>query len=905
MAEEKRIAYKAGITRNPSDFLCGDGELAECINLATDNEELKTMVPPSEYIHSSNIPKILYIHKHNVSDRYIVLRDTSIYWGVRNSDGSFAYDSTYDLLMTVDGTPKVTSIGKTLIIADNTGMHYFLWKEDSYLGLGEIPEVKMEFWMKQQSHIESKTTINGEFSYDNSRWDVATGKQNECNDIIIGLYTENRTKIAQAKSFCEPFFIRTALQMRDGSYTHISQPILMLPSVSRNTYFRFPDPNSNPKYLYADTHRSELMYKDIGQGSALNNWSDLISNITIFISDKINLYDLAVDQAVYNADQVFINGLYRSSRINPRTDPEDRNYTEYIKLPIGYNSCLRRRPFSEIVEEIAKKSIFYKLCEIPLDETGGGNDCHMSALFGTHDLENITTRDRLEYDDYFSRCQMIPSMMFPYNGRLNISGVSRGFFNGYDFFMPNDNSLNHSAVTNKYDIYVTIKTDSGDRIVHQSMRTKQKQGIYFYYPDPRASHVRIIKNDIECVCDRSLKEHPGLNGAYYFRLEGLSDDSDLAAAFSEINDNANNQQDSFTENPGDEIQTNVEPEQLPNYIIQSEVNNPMVFKAESYNRVGTGRILAMSTLTMALSQDPYGRTDLLVFSESGLWGMEVDRTGLYENLHPYTRDVCINPSNIIQTDFAVFFVSKKGLMKITDNGVSCVSEQMNGVTFNTDDMPGYEDIAHEDPSSPAYPWAGVIRACQEEESSFLNYIRNSSCVMAYDYIDSRIYIINPNYPFCYVYNMIDGSISKTVLEAKITNTVNNYPDYLLQGKIDNQSVVYSLYEKPREEEVRDRVMAYLLTRPMKLAGAVSQASLREMVNVGMWKRTDDNGNELSCVKSEVFVSSDMQEWYPLSSRFGAAARYFRLALYMKMLPTERLSGTIIRVQERREEHMRK
>ena len=32
MEQEHRISYKAGITRTPSDFLCSDGELAECIN---------------------------------------------------------------------------------------------------------------------------------------------------------------------------------------------------------------------------------------------------------------------------------------------------------------------------------------------------------------------------------------------------------------------------------------------------------------------------------------------------------------------------------------------------------------------------------------------------------------------------------------------------------------------------------------------------------------------------------------------------------------------------------------------------------------------------------------------------------------------------------------------------------
>ena len=102
MEEEHRITYKAGITRNPSDFLCSDGELAECINLATDNEELKPIVQPAGYITSAediggssmDIPTILYIHKFNNEERYIGFSPTNhqgtiIYpmvWGIK--DGS-------------------------------------------------------------------------------------------------------------------------------------------------------------------------------------------------------------------------------------------------------------------------------------------------------------------------------------------------------------------------------------------------------------------------------------------------------------------------------------------------------------------------------------------------------------------------------------------------------------------------------------------------------------------------------------------------------------------------------------------------------------------------------------------------------------------------------------------------
>ena len=55
MEQEHRLTYKAGITRTPSDFLCSDGELAECINLATDTEELKPMVQPVQSLNTQAI----------------------------------------------------------------------------------------------------------------------------------------------------------------------------------------------------------------------------------------------------------------------------------------------------------------------------------------------------------------------------------------------------------------------------------------------------------------------------------------------------------------------------------------------------------------------------------------------------------------------------------------------------------------------------------------------------------------------------------------------------------------------------------------------------------------------------------------------------------------------------------
>jgi hypothetical protein len=209
---------------------------------------------------------------------------------------------------------------------------------------------------------------------------------------------------------------------------------------------------------------------------------------------------------------------------------------------------------------------------------------------------------------------------------------------------------------------VTIKADQGEYTVkHTANVSDHIQGIFFYYPDSRAKHVIIMKDDT-CILNEDLKEHGGLNGAFYFKgLPGI-----------DVNEEPR------TTTPTIPRYDNNATEQLGNYIVTSEVNNPFVYKADGYNKVGTGKIIGMSTTTQALSQGQFGQFPLLVFSESGIWAMDLDKTGLFISVHPMSREVCNNAKSITQTDGAVFFTSEKGLMVITGSEIRCVSEQLNG-----------------------------------------------------------------------------------------------------------------------------------------------------------------------------------------------------------------------------------
>lgn len=923
--QEHRISYKAGITRTPSDFLCQDGELAECINLTTDNEELKPIVQPAEYISAAkdsnnaaiDMPRFLYIHKFT-GDRYIgVVEEIEgtgeqahtvnvLHWGTLEEDSQTG-TTTYidqgalkinvtDKLYYTDST-KVTSIGKTLIIADSDGIHYYLWDADnnSYKTLNSIPTPKVEFFLKgaPTAGISSMRVQNSQ-SYEGiikrrdgqvDTWELSEeGGQGAYNDLVIGLYLKNKKALAQRKLFCEPFFVRTAVELTDGSYTLLSQPILMFPSIYQNSYGYI---NTNTKDLGIDTYGCELHYI-IDSSVDYADWSDIVKNIVVFVSDGIDLYDLTVDQfipSVMSQGDLQYSGIYRSGTsaistynefTSSGTGADIKDYS--ILNQRGANNHSYNTDHSEIENEIKSKSIFYKLCEIGV--VGDGSDKNIAEKIEKHTLENLTTRPRLEYDDYYSHSILYPDFLYSYNSRLNIANVKRSMFEGFGFFMPYDNDVTvENAAT--YTFYVSINTDIGTKTVRHIETTRQKQGLWFYYPDTRAKHVMIYKGN-DLILDEDLTEHSGLFGAYYFK--GLPTSSEPETPITATAP----------------VYSDPTPEILPNYIITSDVNNPFVFPKSGYNKVGIGKILAMSTTTMALSQDQFGKTDLIVFSESGIWGMEVDRTGLYQSIHAVTRDVLINPHNVIQIDGAVFFVTKKGLMVITERvqgGVQCMSERIDGIPFNTNTLTGL---------ATGTDWATIVEAGQTNDA-FHKYISSASCMIAYDYIESRLIITNPSYGFSYIYNIAEGTIAKTILPSTITNVVNNYPDYLLRSNETRsdtkKGVVYSFYEKPREEEVNSRQTAFLLTRPMKLSGPVSKDSLRQLKNVGYW----DEGTTqtpLSCVKVKIYLSDDLKNWYEDTSRFGAAAKYYRLAFFINMLPSERLSGTIITTQPSRTNNFR-
>ena len=888
--KQQQLLFDKGITNVPSDALCSDNTLAESIGMVYADGEHKVIQKPvkqMEYNVGYTNYKILYIHKYNERKRYITWKSEghysttySLVWcenvnGVLTSRGTFSGVS-----VSSDSTALVvSSIGKTLIVSDANGMHYFLWNVDdnSYKNIGDIPSPDVEFFLTdvksrmggnrsnpQQTtvnvKITSKASFRGIVTHETGtirRWIIDSDRstQADYNNLVVGLYAKNKKELNQKKCFCEPFFIRTAIELYDGSYHMISQPILMFPSITTNTYGSLDDID---KTISLTTYGCELHYVN---KSHFEDWSDIVKDVVVFITDDISIYDLSVDQAMWqevSQGHLFYNGLYRA--VNGTKTTYHTATTPATGHPDYEFNCmvLDQRPQDEIEKDIVSRSVFYKLCSIGRSYDGAERD--IAEKIETHTLENITTQERLDADDYYSRSVLNPSFIYSYNSRLNIASVLRSMFEGYGCFMPYDND---TAATYKF--YVSIKTDSGTRLVrHIETDIYQKQGIWFYYPDSRAYHVMIFKGN-DCILDADLTEHSGLNGAYYFK--GLPESSEPETPVNAV----------------EPTYTEPDPEMLSNYIIQSEVNNPFVFKAEGYYKVGTGKIMAMSSTTQALSEGQFGQFPLLVFSESGIWALTVASTGYYDSIHPISREVLSNKRSVTQTDGAVFFVSKKGLMIVVGNQVKCVSEQLSGKSKTND----------------------ILR----DEISFNEFLQNA--FIAYDYRDSLLWIFNTNIITTaqqpYIYSIKSGTFGRVTSDLydswTITNTVNDYPDYLLSAG----NYFYSLLDRPdinADGTIVDNVFvqntysAKMVSRPLKLENALALKSIMQVKHI-------HDLNENATLTLRIFASNDLKHWFEMSSIRGVPWKYYKFRYdFTNLKATDRFAGTMLITQERRTNKLR-
>lgn len=906
--ERKVLSFGKGMTNVPSDLMSEDNELEVCDGFIYRDGELKPVQKPVKIGQTSFT--IMYVHK--MADYKNLIAK------VEHSQSIICYKMTDDGIdidsgqtFSIGEPSEITSVGNTLICVTENGIHYLLFKGTKYVDLGpELPKPKVEFRtfatnlgigsgkttpldIREFCETSKKTAY-----YDDSGrlTSVTTSKTstywtykpindvNKIKDFQTAVQGHVASSIKEAKEtnkFCFPFFVRYALKLHDGSYARISNPILVCPTINRNlkiTPHRIREEgfeesvnsqtldlenvNSSAAifFIYSIGH-SDLYYKASIEGA--DNWKDIVKEIVVFASDEVRPFD--IDGDFVFKEPLEMDGYCYMNQVSGKQKNLSGGILDVPVLDLNqsykftYDDYKARsvimpkhvKSDREIIDELMSKTQFYKLFAI---NTDGANGKLEYAPIAKHVVETLTEQEQLKTDDYYGWATMVAKKVYPYNNRLNITGVKRKPFSGFNDFIPIARAeqpgmpgvITPFPDEQEYEIYTHIVANGMDAWVKADgyyTALPEMIGSWIYYPDPNATEMLIIDKDTGSAAHIKLKVHPRLNGAYCFdklpfpriTYDGFEDDN----ARPVVDPNAH--------------------ETLDSNIYTSVVNNPFLFEASGDNTVGTGSILGIIANTEAISQGQFGQYPLMVFTSEGIYAMSVTNEGMYGSIHPISREVCLDNSPLVPTDKLVYFASEKGLMAASGAEVACMSEQLKGRS-------------------------------SMQDGGFSNYLKD--CLIAYDYRDSLLRIYSKVYPCQYIYNMKDKTFSVVENGVKAKAVANDYPDNLIQ---DTDGNVYSLTTKPDIVHDDNTYSGTVTTRALKLGGSIMQKSLRSVKHL---MDTSDNGK----VKLEVWGSNNAKHWRKLNSLGGKPWAYFKIRYTLTgFRASDSYAGTVIEVQKRRED----
>lgn len=863
MTEE--IKYN-GLTTVPSDYECNDGDLSGAVNAVIEDGAVKPVYPPKTIFAPNKEGEyhVSYIHKVGEQTNYILYSHDFLHVSWCSSDNSEITD-----IKTIDNVKSINSIGNTLVVIADDGMHYILWKADTktykYLGT-QIPDFPISFGLQGDVKIYSDedrygfTISKSDFDADENGKFTDDSKRKITQQVLAKVNKHIAEETINNGKFCFPFFLRYALRLYDGTLVNHSAPIFMMPSTNVCPLVMIPSLSSDNKLIEILLVAAGIDYQVIESADAVsikNNWKDIVKDIVVYVSKPIYTYDQNGEIESYSTKfptTHFLGAYKDGSTLSKYYEWNYINLLEfkspyYREITSNYWTLdLPMREEDEIADDIKNTNNFYLLKAIPLD------DIELSAQSKRTEIEipktylqSLTSREVMT-DDYLTHDKKMPSYTFAFNNRLSIANVKRKPYQGYNpcsMFTYIEGSGNAVSLYN-LTIDTFIKDDSGNIMVttdyassyipinrflslvdNNGKSVPKNWGNYLFYPNANAFKM-IVKNQGTAVAVIDLKPHDFLNGAYAY------------LGFDQVYN---------TGTFNDVVMTGATISE-PNKVFTSEINNPFYFPATSINTIGTGEIYGISSAVKALSQGQFGQFPMYVFASDGVWALETSATGTFVAKQPVTRDVCNCPESITQLDGAVLFSTQRGIMMLQGATTTCISIDLDADSQDT-------LVIDELLTKFGYPIPHHI--------SFKEYIKD--CRMVYDYIKQRIIVLNPSYDYAYVYSL--KSQKWTTMESNMYSNINSYPDALVVMRDGSLADLNNVTD--------DTIKATLVTRAIKLGGGDILKTMKGVYQRGLIP--------VDGVSTILYGSRDYINWHPVSSSAitkmtrigGTPYKAFRLA----------------------------
>lgn len=872
--QETTISFQ-GLNLTPYGDMSPDGQLDSCTGLEMHDGSLRpSVLDGTKYILPEEFSDITLKIMHSTQEysHFIFLNvdGKTLYWAKVN-EGLLTVKELYSL---GDSVSDLKTVGNTLVIFAESGMHYCLFKDEKYKYIGQKPpETVIQFTLvselyeaqREAQNMVGHDKIVSDFYSDTLYTETGYMELREDHKEDLTLYENALVSSLTNEAFkagriIYPVLMRYAYRMYDGSsYIMQSSPVLLVPNTDISPVVIY---RASSKIIaseaYAVANASLVSYEIIS--ADLEDWKDVISSVDIFMTDQI--YSRNVDARITHvirfseseAGKSTNYGIFPNYGAVKGTGPKtlyeswtDDGKSESESSGYMYAFHGEKMKNHDFLKSISGASVFYKAKSIPVEEIQTNVDAY---LFDENNpeavtLESLTFQETLP-DDWQSHDLLIPDNSFLYNNRLNVAGYRRHLFGGYNTSAMMPLVQTEDSTTKYYTIYTHIRKGSKDIVVRNTCSGIQGfYPMYLFYPDTAAYRMTIIEGENPDPSafyngwEIKLQPHPLLNGAYWFNSFNPIGESPSRRVY-----------------PPELTSSEV---RYSNSIATSAVENPFVFPLSGRNTIGTGKIIGLDSIVTPLSTGQFGAFDLMIFTEDGNYAAKITEEGTFSTIKPMQRDVCVNPKTITPTDYMLVYVSGKGVMAADGNSITCISEALDGVP---DGYFGNED------TNPR------------------NFF--PSCLIAYDYSGNRIIFGSTSGEYAYVRSK-DGLWSASKWGA-FTSVLNIYPySYIQQkGSIIRLDKTYP-YDPNKVYE------GFICTRPLKL-GSLQQKKVY---------RLSIEGSVVDSRNIIVWGSNDGDQWFVIGSSgrreiirlSGRSFKYWRISMSVKLLGSQNISGFRLLIKE--------
>lgn len=819
-----------GMNNVPADGACGKGALALSVGCLY---EYGALAPVSHHAVSAVMPEgctLMCMHHTPFGTRYVFGDSDGLYWGCADEPGvTLSKDEAHRVSAQLCTNADVAD-GR-LVYVDSEGMHMAVAVADGYRVMrSEAPRPVIEFALISAGHVAvgqamqlpaSMCGLSGTGVAGSGAWTVhapsavhTANHESAASKVHARLMQAIDCQASSRGMFHQPFMVRYAVRMTDGTYAAVSPPVAMLPSVVPPCFavassVSVDDDECIVTFSSMSAHYCKLRYRvvcGLDAGAATD-----VAAVDIFCSKQQLTYRtdvagtdgvvgyksmVADTNTVGRGDAASADGIF----VGHWADFDDKSVDHTLEdMPWRDSKCWQLLPDPMWTTRLLADNEFYRVASVPLSMLEVDGQFHNVEIYDIGN-EAIALSPRLE-ETPIVRASLLPEAMIIEGDEIVISGSACS--PGYVWPLRAMTVCGSRDAESLCHIKVLARGQSGAYSVGLECTGTMSESRYLYTDIVGAYAIVVSGEDGDFMLP--LSPHPTLAGAYWWG--GVSkvpiagnkiDASDLPPQLSSIECGA--------------------------CVEICSVHNP--WHVTRRWRLPCCHVVAMARSLRAVSSGQFGQYVRYVFTDDALWILP--NTG--DEPVMISTDTCTSKFAVAEVEGSIVYASRRGLHQVTGSKSVTISGDLSGCCgMSVDDLPHIADVLQ-----------GYVPRSYESFRALLAHAH-----LIYDKYQGRLWLSGYS-PVSYVYSMESGKwgMAWGALQAPLcfSRYATSY-----DGRIVDLENCADL-----------PVRVALITRPIKYErGALSRISA---------------GGRLSGVDSMICVygSDDLAAWHSVASSPSAS-----------------------------------